>query len=216
MTTSSVPRSDRASDRRWTVMAPVYDRSVALVGWHRWQDALLADVTEGAVLDVGCGPAHLAKALMARGVDYVGLDRNLAMLARAARAVDAWGPGRGLVVRGDVSALPFEGSSFDIVVATGVLGLLTVATRQAVLREMVRIARREIRLLEPFVRTDAPDHPALSRIVALVRDRPLTLEELVEVGLTPEVRGPPALAGVYSMVRATLANVMSGTSPDVR
>ena len=92
MTTPSVPRSDPACDRRWTFVAPVYDRSVAVVGWHRWQDALLADVSEGAVLDVGCGPAHLAKALVARGVDYVGMDRNPAMLARAARAVEAWGP----------------------------------------------------------------------------------------------------------------------------
>ena len=207
MTTSSIPRSDPASDRRWTFVAPVYDRSVALVGWHRWQDALLADVTEGAVLDVGCGPAHLAKALMARGVDYVGLDRNLAMLARAARAVDAWGPGRGLVVRGDVSALPFDASSFDVVVATGVLGLLTAVTRHAVLAEMVRVSRGEIRLLEPIIRADAPLRLTRSRIVALVRDRPLTLSELVEVGLVPEVRGPARLARVYSMVVATLAEV---------
>jgi ubiquinone/menaquinone biosynthesis C-methylase UbiE len=147
-------------------VAPVYDRSVALVGWHRWQDALLADVTEGAVLDVGCGPAHLAKGLMARGVDYVGLDRNLAMLARAAGAVDTWGPGRGLVVRGDVSALPFDASSFDVVVATGVLGLLTAVTRHAVLAEMVRVSRGEIRLLEPIIRADAPLRLTRSRIVA--------------------------------------------------
>jgi SAM-dependent methyltransferase len=203
---SSVARTDPGSDRRWTFVAPLYDRSVALVGWHRRQDALLSDVTEGSVLDVGCGPAHPAKALLGRGVAYVGLDRNAAMLARAARAVDAWGPGRGLVVRGDISALPFDASAFDVVVSTGVLGLLTVATRRHVLQEMVRVSRGELRLLEPIVRTDAPPRPTRARIVALVRDRPLTLDELVGIGLVPEVRGPPALASVYSMVRATSAD----------
>jgi len=102
------------------------------------------------VLDLGCGTAHLAKALLLRGVAYVGLDRNPAMLARAARALDEWGPGRGLVVRGDVAALPFDPSSFDVVVATGVLGLLTVATRHTTLQEMVRVSRGQVRLLEPI------------------------------------------------------------------
>lgn len=128
------------------------------------------------------------------------------MLARAARAVDACGPGRGLVVRGDISALPFDASAFDVVVSTGVLGRLTVATRRHVLQEMVRVSRGELRLLEPIVRTDRPPRPTHARIVALVRDRPLTLDELVEIGLAPEVRGPPAIASVYSMVRATSAN----------
>jgi len=213
----SAPRSASATDRRWTFMAPVYDRSVALVGWHRWQDALLADVTGGTVLDLGCGPAHLAKALLLRGVAYVGLDRNPAMLARAARALDEWGgPGRGLVVRGDVAALPFDPSSFDVVVATGVLGLLTVPTRHTALQEMVRVSRGQVRLLEPIVRRGAPVRLARSRIVALVRDRPLTLDELVEAGLKPEVTGPPVLAGAYSMVRATLTNARTGASPVLR
>ncbi len=32
----------RLSDRWWTLVAPGYDPSVALVGWHRWQDELVA------------------------------------------------------------------------------------------------------------------------------------------------------------------------------
>ena len=39
----------------------------------------------------------------------------------------------------------------------------------------------------------------MTRIVALVRE-PLALDELVKVGLVPEVLGPPRLAGVSSMV----------------
>ena len=203
MTTPPASRPDRMADRWWTLVAPVYDRSVALVGWHRWQDSLVADVTHGTVLELGCGPAHLAKDLLARGVDYVGLDRNPAMVARASRAIGAWGPGRGLVVRADVTAVPFRGASFDVVVATGVLGLLAVPVRRIALQEMVRLSRGGVRLLEPVLRVDAPMRVVRSRVIALVRDRPLALDELVEVGLEPEVLGPALLAGVYSMVRAT-------------
>jgi SAM-dependent methyltransferase len=192
-----------ASDRWWTLVAPAYDPSVAIVGWHRWQDALLTDVTCGIVLDLGCGPAHLAKAALARGVDYVGLDRNEAMVARAGRAIRAWGPGRGRVVRADLTAVPFEDASFDVVVATGVLGLLEISVRRVVLREMARVSRGEIRLLEPVARPGEPVHLGRSRILALLRDRPLALEELAEAGLKAEVRGPARLAGVYSVVRAS-------------
>jgi ubiquinone/menaquinone biosynthesis C-methylase UbiE len=193
------------ADGWWTLVAPVYDRSVGLVGWHRRQEALLAEVARGRVLEVGCGPAHLAKGLMARGVDYVGLDRNAAMVARARRAIGRWGPGRGLVVRADVTAIPFRDGSFDVVVATGLLALLTVPVRRAALREIVRVCRREVLLLEPLLGTGGAARLAGSRVVALVRDRPLALEELVEVGLEPEVRGRAVVAGVYSPVRATIA-----------
>ena len=195
---------DRAADRWWTLAAPGYDRCVSLVGWHRWQDSLVADVTHGTVLELGCGPAHLAKGLLEHGVDYVGVDRNPAMVARAGRAVGAWGPGRGRVVRADATAVPFGPACVDIVVATGLLGLLTVHARRNVLHEMVRISRGEVRLLEPIHRANEPLRAVRSRVLAFVRDRPLALDELVEVGLEPEVRGPAMLAGVYSMVRATL------------
>jgi hypothetical protein len=108
-----------------------------------------------------------------------------------------------VVVRADVTALPFAGESFDIVVATGVLGLLDVASRQVALREMARVTRGEVRLLEPVHRPGEPPRTTRSRLIALVRDRPIDLAELVEAGLEPEVHGPPLLAGVYSMVRAT-------------
>lgn len=201
MTARPASRLDRPADRWWTLAAPGYDPAVALVGWHRWQDALVSDVTSGLVLDVGCGPAHLARGLLARGVSYVGVDRNAAMVSRASRRVAAW-PGRSAVVRADVTALPFRGESFDIVVATGVLGLLDLDSRRAALRDMARVARREVRLLEPVRRPGAPPRITRSRLIAFVRDRPVDLAELAEAGLEPEVRGPPLLAGVYSMVRA--------------
>lgn len=202
MTVHRTSRLDRLAERWWTLAAPGYDPAVALVGWHRWQDTLVCDVTSGLVLDVGCGPAHLARGLLARGAGYVGVDRNAAMVSRASRRV-ASSPGRGVVVRADVTALPFRRESFDIVVATGVLGLLDLLSRRAALREMARVASGEVRLLEPVRRAGAPPRITRSRLIAFVRDRPVDLGELAEAGLEPEVRGPPLLAGVYSMVRAT-------------
>ena len=203
MTPGSAGHSGHPADLWWSLAAPGYDGAVGLVGWHRWQDALVADLSTGVVLDVGCGPAHLAGALLSRGVDYVGLDRNPAMLARAARRVDNTGPGRGHLVRGDVTALPFAAGSFDCVVATGVLGLLKPSSRQRALREMARVARGRVRLLEPVHRSGSPPGIARARLLAFLRDRPIEPADLAEAGLAAEIRGPAVLAGVYSMVWAT-------------
>jgi ubiquinone/menaquinone biosynthesis C-methylase UbiE len=200
---AAVTPSGQPADRWWTLAAPAYDRSVGLVGWHRWQDALVSDIARGSVLEIGCGPAHLAKCLLERGVAYVGLDRNAAMVSRARRAVGGWGHGHARIVRAQVTALPFPDASFDVVVATGVLGLLAVRVRRVVLEEMVRVSRKEVRLLEPVLRADAPPRIARSRVLAFVRERPLSLDELVEAGLVPELWGPARLAGVYSAVRAS-------------
>lgn len=202
MTARSTSGLDRLAQRWWALVAPCYDPTVALVGWHRWQAELVSDVTSGRVLDVGCGPAHLALGLPARGVDYVGVDRNAAMVSRASRRLAIW-PGKGVVVRADVTALPFRTESFDIVIATGVLGLLDLPSRRAALREMARVASREVRLLEPIRRPGAPPRITRSRLIAFVRERPIDLAELTDANLEPELRGLPLLAGVYSVVRAT-------------
>lgn len=202
MTEASTSAADRLAERWWTLACPAYDRTVALVGWHRWQDALVEDLDGGSVLEVGCGPAHLAKGLLARGVEYVGIDRNAAMVSSARRAVAAWGPGHAEIVRAEITATPFRPASFDVVVSTGVLGLLTVESRRLALHEIARVSRDEVRLLEPVLRADAPARAGRSRLLALVRERPLALDELVDAGLDPEVRGRAHLAGVYSVVHA--------------
>ena len=189
------------ANRWWTLAAPGYDRAVGLVGWHRWLNVLVADVTSGRLLDIGCGPAYLAPGLLARGIGYAGVDRNAAMVARARRRI-APSAGNGLVVRADATALPFRTGSFDIVLAAGLLGLLDLHSRQTALREMARVTRGEIRLLEPFRRPGTPPHTLRAHVIGLVRDRPLDLTELAEAGLIPEMHGPPLLAGVYSRVHA--------------
>ena len=76
-----------------------------------------------SVLDVGCGPAHLAIRLAREhGLRVTAVDLDPAMVARATRNVErAFGPAddsRPAVVQGDVADLPFAEGSFDLVVST--------------------------------------------------------------------------------------------------
>jgi SAM-dependent methyltransferase len=204
-------RSERWSDRWWTLVSRVYDPAVGLVGWHGGLRDLVDDIVTGTVLDAGCGPAYLAQFLTARGVAYVGVDCNAAMLSRA-RGRPLSGQRRDAAVRGaaarsvfvqaDLAALPFADSTFDVVLATGVLGLLELGHRGTALCEMTRVSKREVRLLEPVHRPGARVRLARARLVGLVRDRPLDLGELAAAGLHVESVGAPLLAGVYTPVRA--------------
>jgi SAM-dependent methyltransferase len=70
-------------------------------------DALLAWGFAGELIDLGCGAGRHLAALHARGVRAVGVDRSLAMLNAAPRAL------RSGLVRADLRRLPFADASFD-------------------------------------------------------------------------------------------------------
>jgi SAM-dependent methyltransferase len=95
------------------------------------------------VLEVGCGPGHLS-ILLARdhALDVTGLDLDLAMIEHAIRNAasgsDAGGR-RPTFVVGDVAALPFEDSAFDLVVST--LSMHHWSDPVAGLREIHRVLR---------------------------------------------------------------------------
>ena len=76
----------------------------------------------GRVLEVGCGPGHLALRLADRHLlDVTGIDLDPAMIERArANAARAERSERTppSLVEGDVAALPFPDGSFDLVVST--------------------------------------------------------------------------------------------------
>ncbi len=75
----------------------------------------------GKVLDVGCGPGHLANRLARdHGLEVTGLDLDAAMIERArANAVQTVvAERRPTFVVGGVAALPFPDASFDLVVST--------------------------------------------------------------------------------------------------
>ncbi|MGB0034710.1 MAG: class I SAM-dependent methyltransferase [Candidatus Acidiferrales bacterium] len=90
------------------------------------------------ILDVGCGPGHVARALARRGYDVTGVDRGWRLL-RIARRLAAR---EGVEVRFESSAsdkLSFADAFFDCAIATGVI--YWVEHPDATLREMVRVTR---------------------------------------------------------------------------
>jgi SAM-dependent methyltransferase len=89
--------------------------------------SVAADVAAAApsgakVLEVGCGPGHLAIRLVRdHELDVTGLDLDPAMIQRARRNAGRWSRGsrrRPTFVVGDVAALPAEDGSVDLVVST--------------------------------------------------------------------------------------------------
>lgn len=96
------------------------------------------------VLDVGCGDGDLAVALFRRGANVTGLDADPRMLAAAERRLRDEHASATLV-EGDIHALPFADSSFDVVTAVAVLCLVPDA--QSAVRAMARVLKPGGRLV---------------------------------------------------------------------
>ncbi len=90
------------------------------------------------VLDVGCGPGHLARWLARRGCQVTGADRGWRLL-RLARRLAARESLPIHFERAPAERLPFADASFDLALATTVV--YWVERPEAVVREMVRVTR---------------------------------------------------------------------------
>lgn len=124
-----------------------YDRANTILSGgihHRWRKALVrwSGVVEGeAVLDCATGTGDLAiafaRAAGSRG-RVVGTDFSAPMLEPAPEKARQQGVAVTFEVA-DVTALPFESSSFDV--ASIAFGIRNVADRVQALREMARVVR---------------------------------------------------------------------------
>jgi ubiquinone/menaquinone biosynthesis C-methylase UbiE len=120
-------RNLRARQRLWRCQVPPFN----IAGWV----LALAGATPGMqVLDAGCGNGMYLRALQERGVSAVGCDLSLGMLSGVCGAD---GAGRPALVAADVTALPFEDGTFDVVIAAQVLDL--VPDRGVAIRELRRV-----------------------------------------------------------------------------
>jgi ubiquinone/menaquinone biosynthesis C-methylase UbiE len=90
------------------------------------------------LLDVGCGPGHVTRALARRGYDATGVDRSVRLLQIARRNARREGL-QTKFERSSSNRLPFADGSFDCAIATGVI--YWVEHPLETLREMARVVR---------------------------------------------------------------------------
>jgi SAM-dependent methyltransferase len=157
----------------WTRKAQTYDR---LTG--RATARLVVPLLEAAgvqsgtrVLDVACGPGHLAAAAAAMGATPVGLDAAEGMVA-VARA----GYAEIEFLRGDAERLPFGDASFDAVVAGFVVNHLPCPERA--LAEFARVVRPGGR-----VAVTVWDQPGRMRLLGVLGEAVEATEGVCDPGL---------------------------------
>jgi SAM-dependent methyltransferase len=105
---------------------------------HSRIDAVLRLLGDGPgdVLDAGMGPGRLCAELDRRGWTVWGVDGSERMVELAQARLPHL---REHLLAGQVERLPFDASTFDAAVATGVLGY--VGDPRAVVRELARVVR---------------------------------------------------------------------------
>lgn len=97
-----------------------------------------AVTADDEVLDVGCGTGSVAITAARRGASVTGLDIAAEMLARTRENADV--AGVDVTVRqGDVTALPFDSNSFDVVLSS--LGHIYGDPADEAAGELLRVAR---------------------------------------------------------------------------
>ena len=80
---------------------------------RRFYTSLVSHIPPGLVLDVGCGPGHLANAMQASGRQVIGLDKDPRQIRIAKRNHPKLD-----LCPGEAEALPFVDNSFDAVVTS--------------------------------------------------------------------------------------------------
>lgn len=121
---------DRAQARTCSLSSFLFSRRNEVV-----LDLLDATGTRGTVLDFGMGPGVLARAVVARGHRFIGVDLSEAMVARAR----ALGVENATYVRGDLDALDAYRGQVDVVMAIGLIDYLEEPQRG--LRQLVECLR---------------------------------------------------------------------------
>ncbi len=103
---------------------------------RRWVDQL--ELPDGAsILEIGCGPGELTNDLDRRGYRLTGVDRSPSMIRWARRKTNS--PEGVSFECADALELPFEAKSFDAVIASSLLNVVT--DKQALITEMARVTR---------------------------------------------------------------------------
>jgi len=114
----------RARQRLWEHQRPPFD----ITGWVLGLAGLETGF-HGRVLDVGCGNGMYLRELRSRGIEAIGCDLSLGMLSAAAP--------HPALANADVTQLPFDAGTFDVVLAPHML--YHVEDRSAAAHELRRV-----------------------------------------------------------------------------
>ncbi|WP_433680508.1 class I SAM-dependent methyltransferase [Nocardia sp. CA-119907] len=147
----------------------------------------------GVVADIGCGPAHIAAALAARGVRAIGMDLSPAMCAAARRTTSV------PVCAADMTALPVRSQSLAGLVCLYAVIHLDESQRAAAYAEFARVLRPGGHALIAFHTSDADVPVGGAKTLAdwwghevdltfRYLDPSAESEALVAVGLVPAAR----------------------------
>lgn len=147
MNRRSPNRRSREGWEGWDDYAAFYDWENARTVGRRdvgfWRS--LASRFTGPVLELGCGTGRVTLPLARAGLSVVGIDRSIAMLARARARQSRTGRRgrRARFVRGDIRALPFR-TAFSLVMAPyGILqSLVTESDLRATLASVAASLKR--------------------------------------------------------------------------
>lgn len=123
---------------RFDRIAGVYDETREPLGEEALDRAarILTDDGCRRLLEVGIGTGRIARPLIQRGFDIVGVDLSRGMLSKARQK------GIESLVIGDANNLPFEDKSFDAVTIAHVLHLLQNPAET--FGKLSRVARKEV------------------------------------------------------------------------
>ena len=116
---------------------------------HKFQTGLALlglELAGKTVLEVCCGSGMLAEELARRGARVIGIDFSPAAVARAQERARRYGFAARFLVA-DAEHLPFLNHSFDVVAVHD--GLHHLDDPYRAIREMARIAREGVLILEP-------------------------------------------------------------------
>jgi SAM-dependent methyltransferase len=109
-------------------------------------DALGLDLGGADVLEVCCGSGMISEALVRRGARLTGIDLSAAAIGRARERARRQGFEAAFLV-GDAERLPFPDRGFDVAVVHD--GLHHLDDPHRAIREMARVARRGVLVMEP-------------------------------------------------------------------
>ena len=127
----------------YSVLTPVYDLALEVLGFGRPFKAAvaeLAEVTSGAtVLDLGCGTGTLLQALVARQPEgrFTGIDPDPRVLAIARRRLQHNTEVE--LLEGYAQDLPFPDAAFELVISTLIFHHIPDPVKRAALAEVRRV-----------------------------------------------------------------------------